>query len=285
MPAPDNYFDGTNIILTIVGDEPTERDISMTNNATTTRTEPLTDTQIPAGQTVLVRVKGDMAFDQILSNIAAINALQGFDVIGVTSIPVEDESEPVSPFTFTNAQFGDSQYMQYTGGTIAFDYINGVPAFAITTPLALNKYYGVRQPDYDVDGINAFAEVHLILSPNNDPRAAYSNRMQGPGAFASDSTAANGENSGFSINKAGQLNLLSVTGTRVSATAQVVNDAVNWNVHDADTGTGNEYIDAQPGIQNQSLYCHVIVLLNPEWTELDLEQIKIWLALHGMPQD
>lgn len=280
MPAvPDKYFDGTNPILTIVGDEPTERDVSMTNNASIVKTELLTNTQLPPGQTVLVRVKGDMAFDQILANLEQVNALEGFEVIGVASVPVEDDN--ADPFTFINAQFF-GENMAYTGGTIAFDYINGLPAFAITTPVALNKYYACGQPNYDIGGVNAFAELHLIVSPNVDPRNAYSNRMAGNGGFATDETAANGANSGFSISKAGSLNLFTETGTHLRITARVVDDALNWTIYNPDAGTSNDYSDVQLGIQNQALYCHVIAILRPEYNQVDLTQIRVPLALEGM---
>lgn len=279
MPAvPDKYFDGTNPILTIVGDEPTERDVSMTNNASIVKTELLTNTQLPPGQTVLVRVKGDMAFDQIMSNLEQINAFDGFEVIGVTNVPVEDDN--ADPFTFINAQFA-GENMQYTGGAIAFD-INGLPAFAITTSVALNKYYACGQPNYDIGGVNAFAELHLIISPNINPRDAYSNRMAGNGGFATDETAANGANSGFSVSKAGSLNLFTDVGAHLRVTAQVVNDALNWTIYNPDAGTSNDYSDAQPDIQNQQLYCHVIAILRPEYNQVDLSQILVPLALDGM---
>lgn len=281
MPAaPDKYFDGTNPILTIVGDEPTERDVSMTNNASIVKTELLTNTQLPPGQTVLVRVKGDMAFDQIISNLEQINAMNGFEVIGVTSVPVEEESND-DPFAFVNAQFY-GENMQYTGGTIAFDYFNGLPAFAITTPAALNKYYTFGQPNYDIGGVNVFSEVLLIISPNSNARDAYNNRMAGNGGFAVDQTPANGANTGVSISKAGALNLFTKTGTDLRVTAQVVNDAVNWAIYNPDGGITDDYSDAQPDIQNQQLYCHVIAILHEEYNQVDLAQIRVPLALEGM---
>ena len=86
-----NVFDGTNPITDILGDEPTEREVTMENQSTMTIIEPLTNTQIPAGQTVLVRVIGDIAHSTLVKNIQQINALQGFEVIGLTSVVIPDE--------------------------------------------------------------------------------------------------------------------------------------------------------------------------------------------------
>jgi len=81
-----NVFDGTNPITDILGDEPTEREVTMENQSTMTIIEPLTNTQIPAGQTVLVRVIGDIAHSTLVKNIQQINALQGLEVVGLTSV-------------------------------------------------------------------------------------------------------------------------------------------------------------------------------------------------------
>ena len=113
-----NVFDGTNPITDILGDEPTEREVTMENQSTMTIIEPLTNTQIPAGQTVLVRVIGDMAHSTLVNNIQQINALQGFEVIGLTSVVIPDE--PVSggllvPTGAVESADGDYQRFAYDG--------------------------------------------------------------------------------------------------------------------------------------------------------------------------
>lgn len=49
--------------------------------------ETLTNTNLPAGHTVLVKIDDSTSYDQVLNNVEAINALPGFTVIGVTSLP------------------------------------------------------------------------------------------------------------------------------------------------------------------------------------------------------
>ncbi|MFY5845794.1 hypothetical protein ACOUEK_17915 [Acinetobacter baumannii] len=49
--------------------------------------ETLTATTLPAGHTVLVKIADTTSYDQVLSNVEAINALPGFTVISVTSLP------------------------------------------------------------------------------------------------------------------------------------------------------------------------------------------------------
>lgn len=119
MSEPDNFYDGTNPFLSIIGDEPNLRDVSMTNNSFKMVVEPLTNTQIPAGQTVLVRVQGDIAYDQLLSNIEQINALEGFEVVGLTSIPVEG-GEVSDGWLMTNCTLA-GQVFSWSGGTLTSD--------------------------------------------------------------------------------------------------------------------------------------------------------------------
>lgn len=85
-------FDGTNPITDILGDEPTERELTFENQSVQNFIEPLTNTEIPAGQTVELTVIGDAAFDTIESNIAQINALAGFEAI--TLMVVVDDPPP-----------------------------------------------------------------------------------------------------------------------------------------------------------------------------------------------
>jgi hypothetical protein len=82
-------FDGTNSITDILGDDPIERELTFENQSVQNFIEPLTNTAIPAGQTVEMTVIGDAAFDTIESNIAQINALAGFEAITITLEVVE----------------------------------------------------------------------------------------------------------------------------------------------------------------------------------------------------
>ena len=89
-------FDGTNPITDILGDDPIERELTFENQSVQNFIEPLTNTAIPAGQTVEMTVIGDAAFDTIESNIAQINALAGFEAITLTSVVVDDPFNPLA---------------------------------------------------------------------------------------------------------------------------------------------------------------------------------------------
>lgn len=65
--------------------------------------ETLTNTNLPAGHTVLVKIDDSTSYDQVLSNVEAINALPGFTVIGVTSLP----NPPASNWYLDNCTYAD----------------------------------------------------------------------------------------------------------------------------------------------------------------------------------
>ena len=119
-----NVFDGTNPITDILGDEPTEREVTMENQSTMTIIEPLTNTQIPAGQTVLVRVIGDIAHSTLVKNIQQINALQGLEVVGLTSVVIADEPNLgllLVPTGADETADGEYQRFEWDGETLNSD--------------------------------------------------------------------------------------------------------------------------------------------------------------------
>lgn len=109
-------YDLTNPITDALGDEHTLREVTMTNHSTMTRIEPLTNTEIPAGQTVLVRVVGDIGHEQLISQIQQINELKGFEVIGVTSVAVGGGGSS-SQTSITNGTYKNG-VLTYIGGTV-----------------------------------------------------------------------------------------------------------------------------------------------------------------------
>lgn len=74
-------FDGTNTLLDALGDEPTLRDVTLTNQGAVTVVEPLTGAELLPSEPLIIRVKGDSAFAQLQSNIEQINALKQSEVI------------------------------------------------------------------------------------------------------------------------------------------------------------------------------------------------------------
>ena len=112
-------YDLTNPLTDALGDEHTLREVTMTNHSTMTRIETLTNTEIPAGQTVLVRVLGDIGHEQLISQIQQINELKGFEVIGVSSVAVADETsgnESIFPTLFQAVE--TNKQLIYTSGDL-----------------------------------------------------------------------------------------------------------------------------------------------------------------------
>lgn len=83
-------FDGTNPILDAIGDDDTERDVTFVSNYHLTLTEPFTRTVIPPGETVELGVLGDIAYEQIVANVAQINALKKTEALTVTGVGPEE---------------------------------------------------------------------------------------------------------------------------------------------------------------------------------------------------
>ncbi|MGJ8757473.1 hypothetical protein ACSFV5_07450 [Acinetobacter sp. HC8-3S] len=85
-----NEFQGTNPILEILGDEPTIRDISVSNNSSLKIVEPLTGVSLDDG--TVIRVHGDIALQEIQNNIDQLNSLKGTDISFTAELVVEEPS-------------------------------------------------------------------------------------------------------------------------------------------------------------------------------------------------
>ena len=90
----DHDFDGTNPLLEALGDEPTVRDVTLFNQGYRKIIEPLTGVHIQPGQTAVIRVIGDAAFNQIKSNVDQLKALKDYDVLAMSFEVVDDEPDP-----------------------------------------------------------------------------------------------------------------------------------------------------------------------------------------------
>lgn len=222
---------------------------------------------------------------QVLANqpvIVNIGVLYGIPLISSTASFFDvatGDNGGSSGFTFVNSEFA-GESLRYTGGDMSILYTDK-PAFAITTKVTNDRMYGFKQPNYDIDGINPFDTVALIISESDDPAQAHNDRNNGIGGDASDFTS-NGANSGISINKPGNFYIYQKAGQGMTAWAKVVNDAISWQIYIANEGVSEEFVDARPGIHERTLYCHVVVTLRPEFAQLSLEQIEVRLSLHGM---
>ena len=90
----DHDFDGTNPPLEALGDEPTVRDVTLFNQSYKKIIEPLTGIHIQSGQTAVIRVTGDAAFNQIKGNVDQLKALKDYDVLAMSFEVVDDEPDP-----------------------------------------------------------------------------------------------------------------------------------------------------------------------------------------------
>ncbi|MFK6685793.1 hypothetical protein ACQP6V_08660 [Acinetobacter baumannii] len=86
-------IDGTNPIMDAVGDQPTERSITLQNNGLSEITEPFTQVLVQAGQKVTFTLIGDEAHKQLLDNLDQINSLKG----NVLQVVPSEPQEPTEP--------------------------------------------------------------------------------------------------------------------------------------------------------------------------------------------
>lgn len=86
-------FNGTNAILAALGDDAVVRDVTLLNQTGNTIIEPLTGIPLPAGESVLIRLTGDVAFESISNNVEQINLLRGSEAIALT----DELFVPVAP--------------------------------------------------------------------------------------------------------------------------------------------------------------------------------------------
>ncbi|MFP0868584.1 hypothetical protein ACLD0L_08640 [Acinetobacter baumannii] len=86
-------IDGTNPIMDAVGDQPTERSITLQNNGLSDITEPFTQVLVQAGQKVTFTLIGDEAHKQLLDNLDQINSLKG-NVLQVVPSELQEPTEP-----------------------------------------------------------------------------------------------------------------------------------------------------------------------------------------------
>lgn len=86
-------INGTNPIMDAVGDQQTERVITLQNNGVNDITEPFTQVLVHAGQKVTFTLIGDEAYKQLQDNLDQINGLKG-NVIQIVPSEPQEPSEP-----------------------------------------------------------------------------------------------------------------------------------------------------------------------------------------------
>jgi hypothetical protein len=90
-------FNGTNPLLDALGDQPTIRDVTINNNTSFKIVEPLTGLQIQTE--TIVRVHGEVAFQQIQNNIVQLNELKQQEAVTSTDVIVNEQT---AQWTLTN---------------------------------------------------------------------------------------------------------------------------------------------------------------------------------------
>lgn len=87
-------YDLTNPLTMAMGDNSTKRELTLTNNSSWPRVEPFTGIALPAGQTVVIQVVGDIGYDSLKAGIDEFNALKRYEVITISAEVVADEDGP-----------------------------------------------------------------------------------------------------------------------------------------------------------------------------------------------
>jgi hypothetical protein len=108
-------FNGTNAVLTALGDDAVVRDVTLLNQTSNTIIEPLTGIPLPPNEAVLIRLTGDVAFESISNNVEQINLLRGFEAIALT----DDLFVPVAPSLAGGSLALDGVDLVLTAPTIA----------------------------------------------------------------------------------------------------------------------------------------------------------------------
>lgn len=282
-------YDLTNPITDALGDEHTLREVTMTNHSTMTRIEPLTNTEIPAGQTVLVRVLGDIGHEQLISQIQQINELKGFEVIGVTSVVVDGGTDggnndgggndDTSGALLINC-LNQAGKLTYTGGTADFGSIFGEKtAFLFSKPITAGYAFQYENPE-PVSGVRAIDDLRIKISSSPDPAYSFFNngdifiRLTNPGIGGSG-------NRFFDVHVkesvGGQLVnewwYFNEERLRIHVTVNL--DSLDIVVTDLVTQETQTHTTNLSGLMAQPMYLHIGVVLSEQASTLDQALIHL----------
>ena len=284
----DHDFDGTNPLLEALGDESTVRDVTLFNQSYKKIIEPLTGVHIQPGQTAVIRVTGDAAFNTIKGNVDQLKALKDYDVLAM-SVDVVDEQP--DGLTLTNATY-DGAKLVYTDGTIDFNWpYNSNPALSLTKPLAENEEFSFELPSYDIGGLNPVSEVLIFISSHDTVIDAFNDRPMFPTPPATPTVALwdftqNGSNSGLSIvspedpeSEYPRTDL--ILKTLVKADVIVSMNSVAIEMTDKQTNEVTTHEAVVPELMSTPKYLHVVLILNAENLPDDLSLIQLPLVVAG----
>ena len=125
-------FNGTNAVLTALGDDAVVRDVTLLNQTGNTIVEPLTGIRLPSGESVLIRLTGDVTFENISNNVEQINLLRGFEAIALT----DELFVPVAPSLAGGSLALDGVDLVLTAPTLRAATIPTIVLTSLTRDLA-----------------------------------------------------------------------------------------------------------------------------------------------------
>lgn len=282
-------YDLTNPITDALGDEHIFREVTMANHSTMTRIETLTNTEIPAGQTVLVRVLGDIGHEQLISQIQQINELKGFEVIGVSSVVVSggtdggnndgSGNDDTSGTLLVNC-INQARKLTYTGGTTDFGSIFGEKtAFFFSKPITTGYAFQYENPE-PVNGVRAIDSLRIKISSSSDPAYSFFHnddifiQLTNPGVsgegsrfldvFVKESVVGQSVNEWWYFNE---------EWLRIQATVNP--DSIDIVVTDLITSDSLTHTTNLSGLMAQPMYLHVGVVLSEQASTLDQALIHL----------
>lgn len=127
-------FNGTNPLLDALGDQPTIRDVTINNNTSFKIVEPLTGLQIQTE--TIVRVHGEVAFQQIQNNIVQLNELQQQEAVTSTAVVVDDQ--PPASWSLTNCTVVDGLLTYARDPSETEDFLFAEKALALGETVTLD---------------------------------------------------------------------------------------------------------------------------------------------------
>lgn len=274
-----------NSLTLALGETEVQHDVTLTNTGSTQIFESKTRITLAPGQVADFRVQGDKYNHALASNIQQLNQLLGHDAVTYASEEVNEGGG--SDIVLTNALFSNN--LSYTSGTIDFAGATGIKhAFALSRPVTSGKSLNLIWPYYDIDGNSPFEQIYLLISPYASPADAVHYKDQVHGAYVTDYTTS-GANNGAKLYKtvqgeAAELIYEAVDQPSTAVKATMLSGNIRWDITNRDNGENHQEVTAY-AVDSQQMYGHaVVVLRDPDYTQVDPVQLFVSLSLDGISQ-
>ena len=165
-------FNGTNPLLDALGDQPTIRDITINNNTSFKIVEPLTGLEITT-ETV-VRVQGEVAFQQIQNNIVQLNELKQQEAVTSTAVVVDDQPS-TSAWSLTNCTVADGLLTYARDPSETEEYLFAEKALALGETVTLDFKVALNEissftvcADDGINGDNGYTVNSAVIIQDLD---------------------------------------------------------------------------------------------------------------------